>query len=99
VQDDRELEVLGERVLREAADALERLAAEEDVGAAAEDGVEPVLAARDRPEEERLLRPGRGRDAAGLAVGVVLRRLDERDPGVLHVAERRLEEAGVGDVV
>ncbi len=99
VEVDRELEVLGQRVRGEPADALERLAAEQHVGAAAEDGVEPVLAAGDGSEEQRLLRPGRGGDAIVLGVGVVLRRLDERDLGVVHPPERGLEEARVRHVV
>ena len=83
----------------EPADALERLPPEQHVGAAAEDGVEPVLAAGDGPEEQRLLRPGRSGDAIAFGVGVVLRRLDERDLGVVHPSERGLEEARVRDVV
>jgi hypothetical protein len=58
-----------------------------------------VLAAGDRAEEQRLLGPrGRG-DAALVRVGVVLRRLHERDAVVGQVAERRGEEPLVRDVV
>ena len=81
------------------ADALERLPAEQHVRAAAEHGIEPVLAAADGSEEQRLLRPGSGRDAIVLGVRVVLRSLNERDLGLLHPSERRLEEARIRDVV
>jgi hypothetical protein len=95
----RELEVLGQRVLGEAIHLLERLAAEDDVGAAAEGGVDSVLAPGDRAEEEVLLGGGGRRDRGLIGVGVVLRRLDESDARLLEVAEGGGEEVGAGDVV
>ena len=67
--------------------------AEDGVGAAAEHRVHAVLAAGDRPEEERLLRPGGRRDAGLARVRVVLGRLHERNALVAEVAERRCKEA------
>ena len=99
MQPDAELEVFGQRTFRESADKLEWFATEHDVGAAAEHRRCGVLAAGDGPEEQRLLGPCRLGHAAAFVVGVVLRRLHERHPVVAEVAERFLEERGVGDVV
>ncbi|MDX6615996.1 MAG: hypothetical protein QOD60_1087 [Solirubrobacterales bacterium] len=99
VEPNRELEVLGQRVLGKAAHLLERLATEDDVGSAAERRPDPVLAAADRPEEEALLR-GRGRrDRARAGVCVVLRRLHVSDEVLLEVADGALEEVRVGYMI
>ncbi len=103
VQVDGELEVLGERPLREATDRLERVAAEHDVRAAAEHRVVGLLPAGDRAEEQRLLPPRGGRQRVRprrvVAVHVVLRGLHEGDLRVGEAGQRSLQERGLGHVI
>src|ERR671918_1788585 len=100
VERDRKLEVLGDRVRREATGLFERLTAEDHVRAAAEHGSPAVLAAGDRAEEQRLLMPGSPWDAGLVAIGVVLGCLHEGESVVvLEVAEGRLQELRGQDVI
>ena len=99
VQLERDGEVLGERSRREPADGLEGAAPEHDVRAAAEHRLVGVLAAGDRPEEQRLLAPRCAGDPARGGVGVVLRGLHVGDGVVGELGQRLDQQVGVGDVI
>jgi hypothetical protein len=96
---DRRVEVLGDRLRRDAADPQQRVAADHGSRAAPEGRAVAILAGADRVVEERLLVAPDGVVLDGVLVGEVVRALDEADLGILEVADERVERVGHRDVV
>ena len=99
VELDRRVEVLGDRLGRDAADLQQRGAPDQRAGAAPEGGVVAVLAGADRGEEDRLLVAPEVVVLDGVVVGEVVRALHERDARIVEVADERLERVGQRHVV
>ena len=99
VHRDGGVEVLGDGVGEHSPDRFERAPAHDGRRAAPEHRVVPVLARRDDAVEERLFVALVLRVLDRVAVGEVVRRLDERDLLVVEVADGRVEDVRERDVV
>ena len=99
MQLDGGVEVLGDRLGRDAADLHERFASDDGGGPAPEHAVVPVLAGQDHLEEHALVVAPGLEVLERVVVAEVVRGLDHRHPAVVEVAHRRVEDVRLGHVV
>jgi hypothetical protein len=99
VQPDGGVEVLGHRLGGDPADPFQGLAADDGGGTTPEGPVVAVLARHDHLEEHALIVAARLEVLEGVVVAEVVRCLDQRHRGIVEVADRGVEDVGLGDVV